>query len=165
MLAAQKREELGPSNYSKFVELDRLFTDLMTEVITDNWRYKPTVALGGMLLDGARVEALQFPSVSTSLKGVNMVMTPETADNLFWPDEAWEFQCLGQYEQPRWEKPLLGMVPVRRSELITPDGQIFWRQLGDGSSNGEWAEWAGMQHEVVAPEDMPKRMASSQPSG
>ena len=164
LLTAQKRQELGPSNYLKFVELDRVLTNLMTEAVTDNWRYKPTVALGTMLLDEAKVEAVQFPSVSTSLEGVNMVMTPETADNLFVPDEAWEFQCLSMYEQPTWEKPLLGMVPVRRSGLITPDGQIFWRQPGDGVSNGEWAEWAGIQHELVAPEDMPKPVASSMPS-
>lgn len=159
-LEAAKRDELGPSNFAKFVEIDALLSDLMTEVVTDPRRYKPTVALGKMLLEGAGVEAVQFPSVSTSLKGVNMVMTPATADKLFVADEAWEFRCLGMYDQPSWEKPLMGMIPVRRSGMITPDGQIFWRQYGDGVSNGEWAEWAGVQHEIVEPEDMPKPVVS-----
>lgn len=94
-------------------------------------RYKITNAIGSLLLSAPGVDGLNYPSVATALKCVNICLPPDVADRLLVPSEAWMVRILHATDrlpgeaEPRGEW-VYRVKFERRSEAIEADGTIKW---------------------------------------
>lgn len=82
--------------------------------------YKPTVALANILKVAPHVEAINYPSVATSLNGLNICLAPEIADRLFRPAAFYMLQIGKQVGS------LFQIVPVKKAGPPDATGHITW---------------------------------------
>jgi RES domain len=128
------RKQLGEGNYKKWLLVDDYLSEIFGAVVPDGepHLYYPTIALADLLFRTPKVDAINYPSVATQDKGINVCMFPARADAIFRASEAWMIQ-IGESElHPETKEPLIRVRFRLRSHEIGPDGVIRWRSEGEG---------------------------------
>jgi hypothetical protein len=95
-------------------------------------KYKPTIALAGLLFTAPNLDAVNYPSVATEDYGINVGMLPEKADQFFAPSEAWMIRIEENALHPQTGQRLQRIHFLSRSHEIGSDGVITWRPPGEG---------------------------------
>ncbi len=128
----QFRAAIGEANYKKWLLVDDCLSALLAEPVADDegHKYKPTIALGNLLFACQFMDAVNYPSVATHDLGINICLSPERADALFTPSEAWMMRVEGVDAHPETGESLYRVRWLRRSSKIATDGTITW--LADG---------------------------------
>jgi hypothetical protein len=119
----------------KWLAVDEFFSDMATarfqpEEAGD--KYKITNAIARPLLRIPGVQALNYPSVASKLKNINLCMSPEVADQFFSASEAWMIEIEEVVDRLTGldeEGPFYRTRFVRKSLSIDPDGRIHWSEI------------------------------------
>ena len=99
--------------------------------------YKPTIALADLVFSSGYLDGICYPSVETHDHGINICFSPERADELFKPFEAWLVKVEEQAVHPESKILLHRTEFLRRSRNISPDGKIEWLPPGVGINHNE----------------------------
>jgi hypothetical protein len=128
------RQNLGEVAYKKWLLVDDFLSSILGETITDAnaAKYRLTAALGDLVFEAPQINAVCYPSVATSNRGINICLLPDKADSLFEPSEAWAIRIEGQDSHPDVDSPLHRISFKKRSKEIGPDGVINWLPPGIG---------------------------------
>ena len=96
------RKQLGEGNYKKWLLVDDYLSEIFGAAVPDSepHLYHPTIALADLLFRAPKVDAINYPSVATQDKGINVCMLPAEADAIFRASEAWIIQ-IGENELHR----------------------------------------------------------------
>ena len=115
--------------------------DFLSEMATGEFppdleedKYKITNAISKILFGAPEVEALNYPSVATHLKCVNLCMKPEVADRYFVPAECWMVRIEEERDSLPGLEPSEGQTFyrttfLRKSLSIGEDGSIEWSNV------------------------------------
>ncbi len=116
----------------KWLAVDEFLSDIATTLFTpdeEQEKYRITNAIGRLLFKIPSVEALNYPSVATGLRNLNVCLKPEIADRYFMPSEAWMIKIeeaatkLPGLNEPG---PFYRTTFFRKSLKIKTDGEIVW---------------------------------------
>ena len=120
---------------AKWLAVDEFLSEMATTLFPPNEeqdKYKITNAISRLLLRIPGVHALNYPSVATRLKNINLCMEPKIADQ-FMPAEAWMIRIEeAAAHSPGLDDnhgPFYRTTFVRKSELIYGDGRIRWSEV------------------------------------
>ena len=118
----------GVTNH--WLKMDNFLSELATSVYSphiEERAYLRTNAISAILFTAPDVQALNYPSVATNLRSLNLCMKPAVADELFYGSEAWMLEVEDELQDvPGIEGRLLKIKFTRRSEKIAADGTITW---------------------------------------
>jgi hypothetical protein len=128
------RNQLGEGNYKKWLLVDDYLSEILGAAVPDDepHLYYPTIVLADLLFGAPKVDAINYPSVATQDKGINVCMLPPRADAVFKPSEAWMVQLGERDPHPKTKEPLMRVHFRLRSQEIGSDGAIHWRPEGEG---------------------------------
>jgi RES domain len=116
----------------KWLAIDQFFSDMATTQFRPDEasdKYKITNAIVRPLLRIPGVQALNYPSVASRLRNINLCLPPTAADQFFTGAEAWMIRIEDVKDRLAGlneEGPFYRTRFVRRSLSIDPDGQISW---------------------------------------
>jgi hypothetical protein len=116
----------------KWLAVDQFFSDMATTQFPPDEagdKYKITNAIARPLLRIPGVQALNYPSVASNLKNINLCLTPTMADQFFTASEAWMIrieETRDRLDGLDEEGPFYRTKFVRRSLSIDRDGRINW---------------------------------------
>ena len=144
------RAQLGESTYKKWLLVDDYLSAILGEKIDDpdSPKYRLTAAFGGLLFGAPDLDAINYPSVATHDRGINICFLPEKADALLEPSEAWVIRIEAQASHPDSSEPLHQISFVKRSKEIGPDWLIEWLPPGVGVASEEIFRFA--RHRVTS---------------
>jgi hypothetical protein len=116
----------------KWLMVDEFLSEMATTLFApgdEQDKYKITNAISRALFRIPGVDALNYPSVATSLVSLNVCLAPAIADKHFRPSEAWMIKVEEKADRlPNLDGdgPFYRTTFIRRSEAIEPDGHIRW---------------------------------------
>jgi len=133
------RQSLGESGYKKWLLIDDFLSGILGKRIDEDQeeQYRLTIALADLLFSMPDLDLISYPSVATASHGINVCMTPEKADQLFMPVEAWIMSIDGTAKHPTTGEILHSIRFLRRSKMISLSGDIDWLPSGQGISTEE----------------------------
>lgn len=120
---------------ARWLAIDDYLTEISTSVYADverDSRYKLTNALARMLMEREGIEGIIYPSVAADLTAFNMCLPPNTADQYFYPFEAWEVEVVAP--------PLNGegsIAKFLRHGVVGDSGKIIWGERSRDFSEGD----------------------------
>ena len=140
------------SNYKKWLLIDDFLGDLFTMRAEDGeeHKYKPSIAIASLLFRIPDVEGINYPSVATNLKAINLCLKPGKADQYLIPSELVMMKFLDRAHPSTLgleiDDPYLFKIAfIRKSAGISPDGEIRWGPEVDNLPLEE------VQHLMVSP--------------
>jgi hypothetical protein len=121
---------------TKWLAVDEFLSEMATTLFPPDQeqdKYKITNAISRVLFKIPGVQALNYPSVATRLKSLNLCLPTEIADQYFVPSEAWTIRIEETATQlPGLDDehgPFYRTTFIRKSEAIDPDGRIHWSDV------------------------------------
>jgi hypothetical protein len=149
------RSRLGEANYKKWLLVDDYLGDVLTRPVGpgDEHLYKPTIALADLLFTIQEFDGINYPSVATEHYGINICMSPERADTLFAPYEAWMIEIGLAALHPQTSRRISQIRFLKRSREIGSDGAITWLAPGEGLTDGDILRFT--QHRMESLTQMP----------
>lgn len=116
----------------KWLLVDRFLSDMATEHFVpddEQSKYLITNAIAEILFGIPDIEALNYPSVATSLHCLNICLKPDVADKHFKPGEVWMIrieEAASRLPGVDAEGPFYRFSYIRRSTNVDPVGNITW---------------------------------------
>ncbi len=128
------RESLGEANYKKWLLIDDYLSSILGTPVKDSeeYKYKPTIALAELLFSCQFLDAINYPSVATQDHGINICMLPEKVDEMLITSDAWMIRVEAEDTHPTTGEKLQRISFLRRSREIAADGTIDWLPEGVG---------------------------------
>jgi len=146
------RRRLGESAYRKWLAIDDYLSEILGQAVPagEEYRYKPSIALADLLFTAPGLDAINFPSVATSDRGINIALTPACADALFRPAEAWMIRIGDDAIDRETGERLRGITFVQRSREISEDGTISWYGPGEAINQEEILRFTRRRKQTLA---------------
>lgn len=112
----------------KWLIADNFLEQLLTEIVAEEERHKymATAAAAEHFFKIPNLEAIQYPSIATSLNGLNVVLKPENADRLLKPSKFHMLEVLDILNDPKGGL-LYKCRGIKLTNKIGNDGEIFWK--------------------------------------
>lgn len=145
------RQRLGIGSYRKWLTVDDYLSEILGQPVPrgEEHKYKPSIALAKLLFNAPNLDAINYPSVASDNKGINIALTPTRADELFRPLEAWMIEIGESALHPETGEHLQEMRFIRRSREIGEDGVIDWLPPGEGIETREIMRFARRRIETL----------------
>jgi hypothetical protein len=152
MFRSAPRAAVGAGNYRKWLAIDDYLSEILGQEVAhgDELQYKPSIALAELLFTAPGLDAINYPSVVTGDKGINIALSPARADQLLRPFEAWMVQIGDDAVLPETGEVIRGVTFLRRSEEIGSDGVIRWRAPGVGTDLSEILRFVRRRMETLS---------------
>jgi hypothetical protein len=147
----QFRQQLGEGTYRKWLAIDDYLSDILGQNVPrgEEHRYRPSIALAERLFTAPTLNTINYPSVASNDKGINLAMLPARADELFRPLEAWMIEIGESALHPQTGELLTETRFIRRSREIGADGVIHWLAPGEGINLNEIMRFARRRIETL----------------
>lgn len=145
------RHALGHANYKKWLLIDGYLSEAFGTAVpeSEEYKYKPTIALANVLFTAPGLDAINYPSVASDDHGINVCMLPDKADQLFVPKEAWMIRLGERAAHPETGALAWRTDFLQRSKEIGPGGTIKWWAPGEGINQAEVMRFARSRVETL----------------
>jgi hypothetical protein len=146
------RKESGEGNYRKWLAIDDYLSDILGQQVPpgEEYNYQPSIALADLLFTAPGLDAINYPSVASDDRGINIALKPERADALFRPFEAWVIEIGQDGIHPATGERIRKISFLQRSREIRADGAIHWRPSGEGLDHSEILRFTRLRMETLA---------------
>jgi hypothetical protein len=145
------RQRLGEGSYRKWLTVDDYLSEILGQPVPrgEEHRYKPSIALAELLFNAPNLDAINYPSVASDNKGINIALSPTRADQLFRPLEAWMIEIGENALHRETGEHLQELRFIRRSREIGADGVIDWLPPGEEINMREIMRFARRRIEML----------------
>lgn len=126
VLKERLKRSIMPTSGKKWLIVDNFLEEILTEVVpkSERYKYQTTAAIAELLLKIPGVDAIQYPGIATSLKGLNLCLKRESVDRVLKPI-GFSMMKVVDIVRDQESKLLYGVEPIK-SASVGNNGEILW---------------------------------------